>query len=227
MSDIGSEVGNIIEQPGQHHSVARKAMPKIRLRNEPLDLGQPSDEATMIEVTNVAEEQANIFLAESPAIPQHIGEFTLTSIASQVNRNFPFRDQGSGIGTIPKQLASYHTLPKEELPHHLDCKLATVMVGLITQHIAKRWNVPVKIFLSSKGESLGSHPSVVVRVPGNNESDDTLLVDFHTRKEDSESVFTVRPLNRYGKAGLEQDTVTVVPLDAKSLHDVDQAFLKE
>ncbi|SRR5260221_7007737 len=216
------------ERHGDRHSVTRRIVSRRIIefpRGEDVDFGQPTSEKDMVELQTLAGHEAEDFIRNSPNTEHLVNEATLHDIASHVNRKFMFHNSRDvGIGTIPKQLENYRTSSKEELPDKLDCKLVTVMTGLVTQQVGRKWEIDTKLFLASRGSQMTPHPSVIIEVPGNQTNENVLFVDFHTKLETDESDFTARVLDEHAQKAHGSDYKT--PLDMRSLKELDEVFLR-
>lgn len=188
-----------------------------------------SDEDTFNGLEELAKEEADNFFKYNPNSLREVSIDTVDEIGIRVNRRFKFRTEdysSKGVATVREQLESFHSTPKETLPNKLDCKLVTVMVGLTVKEIARRWGKDVDLFLTSRARinQLAAHPSLIIKVPGNSEAEDTFFVDFHIQEDTNHSGFTARPWNERAKLAHRENYKT--PLDLNGLRELDEAYLR-
>lgn len=188
--------------------------------NSDIDWGDPMSERTFDELVKFSQEQTSDFVKDYGGVLK-IQDNTIRAVADFANTKFSFRNQGTGIATLPKQLENYKTLPSNEIAENLDCKFATVMTGLILQKLAQDKNHSLRLKIISKGSGVSPHPSLLVSTNGEN-----ILVDFHTDRDTGISGFTIRTLSSNGEQALNERAASV-NLDLDGLRQLDEAFLKD
>lgn len=217
--------------------------------------GEPSTSETMKELEALAKEYAEFFFQEAEVSGYDIREvnkLTVELITGMISAQFPFREQGSGVATIRKQLEHFRSFVaspgaaldkqgKTALSTGLDCKLPTVMTGLVVHEVAAQLQVRIeKDYLFTKAND--AHPSYIVSTSPT----EVFLVDFHIVEphkdlaptfasydeqrtwevENSRSSFNVRDLSRNGIIALDREYINKLPLTWESLAYLDEMFLQ-
>lgn len=193
-----------------------------------LDFGQPSTLETFTQMQELAEKLANSFTEENNS-QEDYEETLLKQIAQFANKEFPFREQGTGIGTFPKLLDNYEHISKDELPNHLDCKLATVMTGLMVQEVAKKKGLEVKLSIGSKDllyNRVTAHPTLLIDFV-NKPSNRIFVVDFHLHYKTGESEPKIRPLTKEGLVAIATGRTKSIALNTEALNALDRVFLRD
>ncbi len=245
---MSDKITESLEQPGKQ--VAWRRVPisaDIEIVDSVADLGEPSSEKTIEELEALTAKLSESYTQKFGSI-ESVDEDTLKKITGFVNQTFPFRSHWSGVSTLPKQIEYYNSHQLEELPEGLDCKLATVMTGLLVSNLSIRSNIETQVFIASRYPKIDSHPSLLVEIPGNPEEGNLFFVDYHTERppkdkvsaqefsseyekdkyilENSKSGFTVKPLEETGKEVFRRGAYKK-PIVLETLRELDQTFLDD
>ncbi len=175
---------------------------------------------------------------------------TVQSLSERVLALFPFQYQGSGVGTIPRQLEHYRKYQAQQvvaaelqtqadLKKGLDCKFPTVMLGLAIKLLAKNdSNLGVSLLVRNKS----AHPILLIESANHQ----PILVDFHLHqvgdgaiqtnsyqqdlaqyRHNTVAVAQSQPVKREKlQSVLARGRMTRLELDPQGLRSLDQLFIE-
>lgn len=174
-------MGEIVEKSGDGHLVSRELVISRRRpivgsnisfeSSDSVDWGEPMSE----EGFAALKEFVSTYL-ESLDLDYNNFNFEeiINRLAKQVETDFQFIEQGTGISTMLKQLKTY----KEEKlrygsvsPSNFDCKFPTIILGMVCEKLKAKYKISsVKLLIRSNG----SHPHLLISLNNNR----SYLIDF-------------------------------------------------
>lgn len=156
--------------------------------------GEFSKEDTMIALKALSQQIIGIFKERTGQQVEGINADTISGLTSIVEREIPFFHQGSGVGTIPRQIEHLNSLrpqlaspiseaTRKEIMRGLDCKLPTVVLAYALQAIASDSKQDVNIYFLTRGRS--SHASLIVEMGSGDQAKEAYKIDFQARHDGS------------------------------------------
>lgn len=162
--------------------------------NDILEWGELSKEDTVTALKTLGQQVIGMFREKAGQEVESINADTISGLASVVEREIPFFHQGSGVGTIPRQIEHLNGLrpqlaspiseeTRRKLMRGLDCKLPTAVLGYALHEIANSSGQAVMIYFLTHGRS--SHPSLMVEIENGDQGKEVYKIDFQTRRDRS------------------------------------------
>jgi len=139
--------------------------------------GEPMDKKAFLRLISFVKD----YLVELGLNDSDEFEKVLVAVSKKIEADFKFAEQGAGVATVSRQLEKYQNSLENGVPpdpKEYDCKLPTVVLGMICLDLSDKYGLrSVRLLVSEKGV----HPHLILKMS----SEMSYLIDFRLLKFNS------------------------------------------